>query len=134
MQRLSKQTNEDTTVLKRASNLVCQAVAEFKADVTLDGDIQTLPWDQAFALAVVGSSVREVPDSTYTTVKFVFDSAQRISFAWYFEQNDISLALEALEHASLLKWRDNGLQLELTPKAERLLLTAGKALDGGHES
>ncbi|UUZ77383.1 hypothetical protein LP414_09245 [Polaromonas sp. P1(28)-13] len=131
MNYFSKLPPDNITALSQASNRVSQAVAEFKADVKLEGDMRALPWDQAFALAVVGSAVREVPGSTYTTSKFIFDSAQRISFAWYFEPESIDRALEALVGKGLVGWRANGLQVDLTPKAERMLLAAGKALGVG---
>ena len=120
-------------VLSQAARRVSETVAEFKANVALEGGMRTLPWDQAFTLATIGSIVSEVPGSTYTTSKFVFDSAQRISFAWYFEPESIDRALEALERKGLLGWRANGLQVDLTPKAERMLLAAGRALGAADE-
>lgn len=122
------------TALSDASYRVTVAVAEFKADVSLRGSMRPLPWEQAFALAVLGSSVREVPGPTYTSSRFVFDSAQRISNAWYFEPESIDRVLKALERKGLIEWRPNGLQADLTTKAETMLLAAGTALEAADES
>lgn len=122
------------TALSEASYFVEVAVAESKADVSLLGGMRTLPWEQAFTLAVLGSIVREVPGSTYTTKRFVFDSAQRISDAWYFEPDSIDRALKALERKGLFEWRQNGLQADLTAKAEKMLLAAGRALKAPDEA
>jgi len=122
------------TALADASYRVTVAVAEFKADVSLRGSMRSLSWEQAFALAAIGSSVREVPGSTCRSSKFVFDSAQRISNAWYFGPEHIDRALVALERKGLLEKGANGLQVNLTPKAEKMLLAAGKALEEADKS
>lgn len=122
------------TALSEASYCVEVAVAEPKADVSLLGGMRTLHWEQAFTLTVLGSRVREVPGSTYTSKRFVFDSAQRISNAWYFEPNSIDRVLTALERKGLVEWRQNGLQADLTAKAEKMLLAAGKALKAPDEA
>lgn len=87
-----------------------------------------LSWEQAFALAAVGSIVRDVPGSTYPTSKLVFDCAQRASFAWHFEPESIDRSLAALTRKELLVWCPAGLKAHLTPKAEIMLLAAGRAL------
>ena len=134
MKNHPKLTSTVITALSEASNCVKVAVAESKANGSLLGSMRTLPWEQAFTLAVLGSIVREVPGSTYTTKRFVFDSAQRISNAWYFEPSSIDRTLNALERKRLVEWRQNGLQADLTAKAKKMLLAASKALEASDES
>lgn len=54
-------------------------------------------------MTVAGSRVREVLGLTYTNSRVDFDSAQRISNAWYFEPESIDRALAALERKGLLR-------------------------------
>lgn len=118
---------KERTPLNKAAEKVRVEVAAKKGDLNIKA-LDTLTWHEAFTLAAIGEIVNPAPPaSTYTIERFVYDSAQRTSNAFWFATGVIDDTLRDLREYGLIEMH-NDIEAQVTPKGEKLLVRAAKEI------